>query len=190
MTRKEALALAIRALAESEGGENEEAARVLRGLREELPLTRWTEAAIYDAVEQFILEHGRVPTVTDFKRRGLPPHTVIRQRYGIPLRAWLDLNWPPREVSREEVHKRATEAFQREYLRLRPGSAEAYNRGRAPGLPCWYTVAKYNGVRSWRALLEELALPLWGAGDAAEGRPVFQVRVVADLEVYTPTTEL
>ncbi|MBR4655307.1 MAG: sigma-70 family RNA polymerase sigma factor [Oscillospiraceae bacterium] len=182
MTRKEALALAIRVLSEiGDSGENEEAARVLNGLAEELPLTRWTEAAIRDSVEQFILEQGRVPTVTDFKKRGLPPHTVIRQRYGIPLRAWLDRCYPLRKASKEEIHKRATESFVRDYLRLRAGSAEAYNRGRGPGLPCWYTIAKYNGVRSWRALLEKLALPLFVEEDPAEERTVFHVRVMSDI---------
>ena len=85
MTRKQALELAAKALAA-----NEEAIQVLHTMIDELPLNRWTEAAIRDSVEQFILDHGRVPTATDFKKRGLPPHTVIKKRFGITLQEWLN----------------------------------------------------------------------------------------------------
>ena len=84
MTRKQALELAVQALAE-----NEEAVQVLHTMIDELPLNRWTEDSIFDAVEQFILDHGRVPTTTDFKKRGLPPHTVIKRRFGMTLQGWL-----------------------------------------------------------------------------------------------------
>ncbi len=54
MTRKQALELVVRALAGSE-----EAVQVLHTMIDELPLNRWTEAAIRDSVEQFILDNGR-----------------------------------------------------------------------------------------------------------------------------------
>ena len=62
MTRKQALELAAQALAE-----NKEAVQVLHTIIDELPLNRWTEAAIRDSVEQFILDNGRPPMRTDFK---------------------------------------------------------------------------------------------------------------------------
>ena len=46
MTRKQALELAVQALAW-----NEEAVQVLHTMIDELPLNRWTEAAIRDSVE-------------------------------------------------------------------------------------------------------------------------------------------
>ena len=69
MTRKQALEAAIRLLAET--GQTEETA-VLHTIMEELPLNRWTDEAILDSVEQLILDHGRVPTVSDFKKRCIP----------------------------------------------------------------------------------------------------------------------
>ena len=58
---------------------------VVRKLSGELPFYSRSEDAIRDAVEQFILDHSRVPTATDFKKRGLPPHTVIMKRFGIKI---------------------------------------------------------------------------------------------------------
>ena len=82
MTRKQALAAAIEALTKE--GQNEEAVRVLHKLIEELPLNRWTEDAIRDSVEQFILDTGHPPLRTDFKKKCLPPHSVIKRRFGVP----------------------------------------------------------------------------------------------------------
>lgn len=174
MTRKQALEAAIRLLAET--GQTEETA-VLHTIMEELPLNRWTDEAILDSVEQFILDHGRVPTVSDFKKRGLPPHTVIRQKYGITLRAWLDLNYPDRLDTKEKSRAEATEAFVRDYLCLRPKSAEEYNRKRTQGSPCWYTVAAYNGVRCWRSLLEKLGLPVFSDAFGSKDKDVFRVSI-------------
>ena len=58
---------------------------VVRKLSGELPFYSRSEDAIRDAAEQFILDHSRVPTATDFKKRGLPPHTVIMKRFIIKI---------------------------------------------------------------------------------------------------------
>ena len=108
MTRKQALSAAIEAL--NATGQTE-AAEILHKLSEELPFFSWSEDAIYDAVEQFILDHGRVPTTTDFKKRGLPPHTVIKRRFGITLQEWLNKNYPALKPSEEEIRVKATDAF-------------------------------------------------------------------------------
>ena len=180
MTRKQALESAVRLLAET--GRNEEAA-VLHTIMEELPLNRWTDEAIRDSVEQFILDCGRVPTVSDFKKRGLPPHTVIRQKYGITLRAWLDRNYPDRLNAKEESRTEATKAFVLDYLCLMPKSAEEYNRKRMQGSPCWYTVAVHNGVHCWRSLLEKLGLPVFSGVDIPRDREAFHVRVCLDKDL-------
>ena len=184
MTRKQALEAAVRLLAET--GRNEEAA-VLHTIMEELPLNRWTDGAIRDTVEQFILDCGRVPTVSDFKKRGLPPHTVIRQKYGITLRSWLDLNYPDRLNTKEESHTEATKAFVRDYLRLMPKSAEEYNERRPQGSPCWYTVAAYNDVRCWRSLLEKLELPVFSDAPGSKNKDVFRVNIHLNEELWYET---
>ena len=175
MTRKQALSLAIQAL--SETGQNEEAIAVLHTLSEELPLNRWSDAAIRDSIEQFILDHDRVPTATDFKKKGLPPHTVIEHRYGITLRQWLDENYPVPKPRQEDVCQRMTEAFVRDYLRIRPKNADEFNAKRTPNSPCWYTVAVHNHTKRWRGLLEKLELPIFNHVDVPREPPAFRVNV-------------
>ena len=46
----------------------------------ELPFAKWSEDAICDACDQFLLDHGRVPSISEFDRGGLPSHTVVRRR--------------------------------------------------------------------------------------------------------------
>ncbi|MBQ7144233.1 MAG: hypothetical protein IJR65_03650 [Oscillospiraceae bacterium] len=180
MTRKQALALAIQVLIEN--GTHEAAVETLRTLSDELPLDRWTDAAIRDAVEQFILDRGRPPTVTDFKRRGLPPHTVIRNRYGVSLREWLDAQVPAVRPSDEAQRAALTEAFREEYLRLRPTSAKGFDRQRRKVVRCWYTVAARNSCHTWRELLTKLHLPVY-AHDASKTGSQLTVKVVSDLEL-------
>lgn len=109
MTRKQALELAVQALAE-----NKEAVQVLHTMIDELPLNRWTEAAIRDSVEQFILDTGRPPMRTDFKKKCLPPHTVIKRRFGVTLQEWLDQNYPTEKTPLDKLHAQSTQDFIRE----------------------------------------------------------------------------
>ena len=178
MTRKQALALAIRLIRED--GTQPEAAEILHTLSDELPLTRWTDEAIQDAVEQFILDHDRNPTVTDFKKRGLPPHTVIHNRYGISLRTWLTRNYPSPPSSQDEAKAEVTEHFIRDYQRVQPASGEEYNRKRIPGTPCWYTIAGYNHVHCWRELLSKLGLPVYSKRPVPEVKPKLTVNIISD----------
>lgn len=183
MTRKQAISLAIQAL--SQDGQNEEAIRILHTILEEMPLNRWTEDAIRDSVEQFILDHGRVPQCRDFKKRGLPPHPVIKNRYGITLREWLEKNYPQEVPPLSEAHSKATEDFVREYLRIRPVSGEDYNARRArPASLCWMTIAKYNHTRRWRILLEKLGLPVYNDRDASTETPKLKVNILPDDEFW------
>ena len=177
MTRKQALELAIQAL--NEAGQTE-AAGILHTLSGELPFFSWSEDAIFDAVEQFILEHRRVPTTTDFKKRGLPPHTVIKRRFGVTLQAWLDQHYPTVKPPLGELQAKATEDFIKEYLRIQPTSAEDYNARRAHPSRGWFSIAKYNHTRRWRILLEKLNLPIYNNRDVPESPPQLKVRVISD----------
>lgn len=177
MTRKQALAMAEQVL--SERGEDE-AAAILHKLSGELPFYSWSEDAIRDAVEQFILDHGRVPTATDFKRRGLPPHTVIKKRFGITLQEWLELHYPTVKPPLDELQAKATEDFIKEYLRIQPVSAEDYNARRTHPSRGWYAIAKYNHTRRWRILLEKLNLPIYNNRGTPNSTPQLKVRVISD----------
>ena len=175
MTRKQALELAAQALAE-----NKEAVQVLHTMIDELPLNRWTEAAIRDSTEQFILDHGRPPLRTDFKKKCLPPHSVIKRRFGLTLQEWLDQNYPTKKTPLDELHAQATQDFIREYLRIQPVSAEDYNARRTHPSRGWYAIAKYNHTRRWRILLEKLNLPIYNNRGTPPSAPQLKVRVISD----------
>lgn len=175
MTRKQALELAAKALTG-----NEEAVQILHTMIDELPLNRWTETAIRDSVEQFILDYGRPPMRTDFKKKCLPPHSVIKRRFGLTLQEWLDRNYPTEKTSLDELHAQATQDFIREYLRIQPVSAEDYNARRTHPSRGWYAIAKYNHTRRWRILLEKLGLPIYNNRGTPNSTPQLKVRVISD----------
>ncbi|MBQ7737456.1 MAG: hypothetical protein IJT62_06435 [Oscillospiraceae bacterium] len=177
MTRKQALSAAIEAL--NKNGQTE-AAEILHTLSGELPFFSWSEDAIFDAVEQFILDHGREPTTTDFKKRGLPPHTVIKRRFGVTLQEWLEQHYPTKKTPLDELHAKATEEFIKEYLRIQPTSAEDYNARRAHPSRGWFAIAKYNHTRRWRILLEKLNLPVYNNRGTPPSPPKLTVRVISD----------
>ena len=175
MTRKEALSLAIKALAAA--GANEEAITILHTLSEELPHTKWSEAAIRDAVEQYILDHGKVPSPYAFQKKGLPPHTVIQNRYGMTVKDWLAENYPTVKQTPEEHRAEATEAFKAEYLCIKPRSSEEFDAKRSPGIFSWYTIAVYNHTHQWRRLLELLGLPAYSRVAAPHSPEQFKVNI-------------
>ena len=179
MTHKQTLSVAIEAL---NAADQTEAAGILHTLSGELPFFSWSEDAILDAVEQFILDHGRVPTTTDFKKRGLPPHTVVKRRFGVTLQEWLEQNYPTQKTPLDELHAKATEDFIREYLRIQPVSAEDYNARRTRPSRGWFAIAKYNHTRRWRILLEKLELPAYNNVDNPRVKPQFKVNVIADTD--------
>ncbi len=155
MTRKQALHMALEAL-------TDEAAKAkINEIINDMPLTNWTKEAIFDSVEQFILDNGRTPTATDFKKKGLPPHTVIKHRFGVSLSEFLNMYYPrekPKVNSKVYGHKSAEEwleVFKGEFERIQPRSAEEYDRKRMAGTPCWSVIAKYSKVNSWFLLLKK-----------------------------------
>jgi hypothetical protein len=159
MTRKQALSRAIAIL--SQDRENAEVVQKLAELRDDLPLVHWTDGSIRDTVEQFIHDHGRVPRAADFKKKGLPPHPVVKQKYKITVGEWLEQNYPVVKPTFEEIKAKRTKAFLEDYYRIKPRSSEEFNRERTPGTFGWMSVARYYHTRSWRTFLKMLDLPLY-----------------------------
>lgn len=162
LTRREALEAALVLVADSSLTPKSKE-EILYGLRlclTELPFAHWTEEAVFDACDQFLLDHGRPPRMRDFGRSGLPGHPTVKNRFGLSLQQFLDRYYPGgRELSnRSPYGDRSTlawaDAFMREYCRLSPKSAADFNARRKKGLPGWNTVAKMLGVKTWRGLLD------------------------------------
>lgn len=157
MTRKQALHKAVEVLAQTQG--NEEAIRILEELSSELPIIHWSDSSIRDCVEQFMVDYGRFPKATDFKRAGMPPHPVIANKYGMPVKKWLETNYPQHAPSREELIERYTQAFIEDYYRIKPRSGDEFNAKRADKSRGWRSIAKYYHLGTWRNLVKHLGLP-------------------------------
>ena len=186
MTRKQALHKAIEALKAQ--SENRDIIAKLREIEAEMPLNHWTKRAIVDAVEQFIADNGRNPTATDFKRKGMPPHTVIRARYGVTLNEWLEKNYPSAINSYELRKKLYTSRFISDYKRIGPQTADDFDKNRTPGTVSWQTLKSYYNVTSWYGLLTALGLPFERKGRAR--RPHGDIRVNLRSELFDELRKL
>ena len=159
MTRKTALNKAIQALSLFDG--NEEVIEKLQDILEEIPLIHWSDKSIHDRVQQFVEEEGRNPTVSDFKKKGMPPHPVIKQKYGISLAEWLAKHYPTYRPTPDELEKKYADEFIKEYTRMKPRSADEYETNRSKGAKSWQTVCARCHQTSWRGLIRYLDLPFY-----------------------------
>ena len=180
MTRKQALKKAIKALSNKK--EYTEVVQLLQDIHDELPLIHWSDKSIRDTVEQFIIDNDRPPTATDFKRKGMPPHPVIKQKYKITLGEWLEENYPTYTPTFEELKEKYTKEFIEDYNRIKPKSQEEFNQNRTKGTKGWQTVAKYHNVNSWRKLIKSLELPLYFELFRDRTPMTFNVTVTTDLD--------
>ncbi len=180
MTRKQAIKLAISRL--QSDSDNQEIIEKLEDILSELPLIHWSDKSIRDTVEQFIVDNGRPPTATDFKRAGMPPHPVIKQKYKITLGEWLEENYPTMRPSFEEIKEKYTKDFLIDYEQIKPRSSYEFNEKRRPSTRGWQTIAFYHNVKSWRALLKALNLQLY-FDMARDHVPVeFDVNITTDID--------
>lgn len=180
MTAKTALQKAISQL--SGNKENTEICEKLSDILEDMPLTGWTDRKIRDRIEQFYEDEGRYPTTTDFKKKGMPPHTVFKHRYKMTLSQWLRENYPTPGITYEERKEKHTKAFKEEYLKLAPESSDDFDRRREKGVISWRGLAPYYNVTSWHNLLHALELPVPKPKHTERVKPNFNVTVYTDLD--------
>lgn len=159
LTRKTALLEAVELVknAELPQEHKNELIQKLMLCAEELPFAKWTEEAIYDACSQFLIDHGRVPSISEFDRAGLPSHTVVKRRLGITVRQ-LRLRCYPQELLEEINRETYIEAFREEYRRCGARTQKEYDRKRESGQPCTQTILKATGLKRWSELLDMAGL--------------------------------
>lgn len=109
MTRKQAfLAVIDRFLAKNDFT----TANKLQEILNEMPYVKWTESSIKDLVEQFMADHGRLPTSTDFGKSGLPAHPVVRHTCGLTAHNFMATFFPvfyEPELTKRQAMERAIE---------------------------------------------------------------------------------
>ena len=165
MTRRQALMISkeiISLLPEFEY--QEELMQLLEDMKQETPGVSWTEAAIYDAIEQFRIDHnGRLPNLSDFdKCRQLPSLSTIKNRFKVTsVNQWMDEHYPDREyIYRGRYNGKSPfewlEDFREQYLAMKDGdyvTEEEYNRLRKKGSPSTQTVQKLHKVNSFKEII-------------------------------------
>lgn len=163
MTRKQALMRVCEILSTYEDlPEKDELLQKVGEVIHELPLTGWSEATIFDTIDQWIYEHGRIPSTKDMARKGLPPIPVIKNRFGINAAEFLHKYYPKdRPLCNSERYGDKTveewsERFVREYNRIKPIGAVDFNKRRPEGFPTWRTFARLLGLSKWNELLNHL----------------------------------
>lgn len=170
MTRRQALMISkeiISLLPEFEY--QEELMRLLKDMKQETPGVAWTEAAIYDAIEQFRIDHnGRLPNLSDFdKCRQLPSLSTIKNRFKVTsVNHWMDENYPDREyIYRGRFNGKSPfewlEDFREQYLAMKDGdyvTEEEYNRLRRTGSPSTQTIMKLLKIHSYKGIICLLGL--------------------------------
>jgi len=170
MTRKIALQEAIKIIESSRIGKQRKE-DIIKGLQlcmEELPFARWSEAAIYDACDQFVAEHGHL-RLCDFNRTGLPSHPTIKNRFGITAKEFRDQYYPLPDTP-EFKPKYSPEnldewnsLFIEEFHRIKCTSEAHYNMCRKKDAPVWQTLCSLNEVDTWRQLLQKLKLDTYSS---------------------------
>ena len=105
MTRKTALKEAINIVKSSEVDTKmkENVIEKLELCISELPFAQWSEAAIFDACDQFIEDHGRPLILNDFQSKELPSHPTVKNRFKMTLKEFRDTYYP---LLKKYTHKR------------------------------------------------------------------------------------
>ena len=153
MTRKQALYRALQVL------EDKETINKINEILNEMPFTHWSEKTIFDAIEQFILDNGRIPISKDFKKRNnMPPHPVIKLRFKMKVSEFLNKYYPCDKIYHSPYSYKTKEEwkdfFISEYMKNKPNSEDTYNKTRKEKTPTWDTIAKMFGKNTWLTWIE------------------------------------
>lgn len=175
MTRKQALQQAIEIVNESTVDEETRKSIVekLELCISELPFAKWSEEAVFDACDQYILEHKRPLTLKDFASKELPSHPTVRNRFGISLREFRDTYYPLPPVpdrTADRIQKDIQEVireFAEEFKRIEAKTREDYDRRRDRRHPCSASLIRVSKASSWAELMYMAGVeypPKTGAG--------------------------
>ncbi|NLK38762.1 MAG: hypothetical protein GX303_00750 [Clostridiales bacterium] len=160
MTRKKALIFAINML--SEQPQTREVIKAQKKLDEvirNLPLANWSEETIFDTINQWVEDNGRVPTTADLQRKGLPPLPSIRIRFKMSGKDFLEKYYPRNLLCDSNTYGFNTKEFWMEnficqYNKISSQTAAEYNKLRDKATPTWGTVARLFGITRWNEWLK------------------------------------
>lgn len=156
MTRTEALDLSLKLIELSDTEKKEELLEILKCIKEEMPVYKWTKASAVDAVCQWAAESGKLPSVSNFREKNLPSHTVIKNLFNMTAKEFLNTYF--KEYEKNETKKTSIEFFKAEFIRIKPLSGKMYNLNKEKNTPAWQFFAKKANTKRWKSLLEHCGL--------------------------------
>lgn len=174
MTRKQALQAALKFLRQDDN--NAEIVRILSEICDEMPLARWTDASVRDAVEQYIADHGKLPNPKEFGKKNLPSSTVFKLHYNMSTGEWLEKNYGVSEQRRQQQ----IAEFLENYNRITPVGPYEYDRKKSPGSACVKTLLRDHDCSSWAELLAKFNLPVYPPRSLRRNTDKLKVTIYCD----------
>lgn len=167
MTRKQAVSQAI-AILEKED-KNQEICQKLQEIMLELPMTHWSDKTIFDAFDQYILEHNCLPSMSEISRNPkIPTHPTIKNRFGLTLQEFYKkyYNQYIRKSPSRVYHYHNTsywiENFREQYTKNNYPSQKEYDSLRDKNTPCAKHIIKISGYKNWNELLYNCGFKIQG----------------------------
>ena len=160
ITRKKALEIAIEALKEKEPAPEIEQAitRLYYMANSSSKEVRWTKGTIFEAINEWVNEHGRNPIAADLASPNMPKASTIKSVFNTTIKDFLNEHYPSAPKGFKRKHnclpkEKYMEIFKAEYSRINPQTAKEYDLKRSPNTPCWETIAIHNDAHGWKELL-------------------------------------
>lgn len=156
MTRKQALELALNLIEEVNIEEKAEIIKILQNIKDEMPVYKWTKASSIDAVCQWTLENGAAPSISNFREKSLPSHTVLKNLFNMTAKEFLNTYFNEDKLLKLNIKNNKTDIdfFKSEFLKIKPSSAKMYNANRGKNTPTWQFFAKKTKTHKWNDLLK------------------------------------
>lgn len=160
MTRKQAILLGISIL--SKNKKNKDIVEKLQEILDEYPHKKWTKQAVFDAIEQYRIEHnGKYPNASDFRLHELPSHSSVKNLFNMTVLEFLDYYYPDRStISHSRFNSQSPfywmNQFRETYILINNGkyvSQEIYNKSRKIGSPCTQTLIKMFNTKTYKNLI-------------------------------------
>lgn len=158
MTRKQAISQAISILEKDES--NHEICEKLQEILEELPLTHWSDKTIFDAFDQYILEHNCLPSRTEIKLNSkIPTHPTIKNRFGLTLEEFYQkyycdyINKNPSRIYHYQSVDYWLDNFKKQYIKNNYPPQKQYDALREDNTPSSRHIIKIAGYKNWNELL-------------------------------------
>lgn len=146
----------------------------LQDIKNSMPVVpKWSKGDIFNAINEFILVHNRLPTNKDFYSFNNLPHiSTLLTIFNMTYKDFLKKYYPESKQLKEEKERKKhtgylnhsieywTNKFKEELIRINPTSENDFNRRRANDCITWQKIAELNGLPKygWYDLLEHCGL--------------------------------